>query len=432
MNRRVFMKSGAMALATMGLNPSFLRRTVFAQDLLKGAALNGNARGKVLIVLFQRGAADALNVVVPHGERAYYQMRPTIAIPRPVSGSAASAIDLDGFFGLHPSLAPMKKLWDDGILAPVHAVGSPSNTRSHFDAQDYMESGTPDNKGTRDGWLNRYLAVKGTCDECKLADAAAPHAAGSPFRAVSMTPQTPRILEGGAPNVAMNNLDEFTIRTNGSQADRIEALYRTGSADVVHAAGGEMFEAMKILKAANPQQYVPQNGAEYPRSPFGQHLRQIAQLIKSDVGLEIAFADVGGWDTHVNQGGVNGQLANRLDDFAASIAALVQDLSTRMADVTILTMSEFGRTARQNGNAGTDHGHATAMFVIGGDVKGKKVYGKWPGLEPEQLNEGRDLALTTDFRSVFSEVAFKHLGAAKMDAVFPGFDGNQSKWLGIL
>ncbi len=421
MNRRVFMKSGAMALATMGLNPTFLRRTVFAQDLLKGAALNGNARGKVLIVLFQRGAADALNVVVPHGERAYYQMRPTIAIPRPVSGSAASAIDLDGFFGLHPSLAPMKQLWDDGILASVHAVGSPSNTRSHFDAQDYMESGTPDNKGTRDGWLNRYLAVKGTCDECKL-----------PFRAVSMTPQTPRILEGSAPTVAMNNLDEFTIRTNGSQADRIEALYRTGNADVVHAAGGEMFEAMKILKTANPQQYLPQNGADYPRSPFGLHLRQIAQLIKADVGLEVAFADVGGWDTHVNQGGVNGQLANRLDDFAKSIAALVQDLGTRMADVTILTMSEFGRTARQNGNAGTDHGHATSMFVIGGDVKGKKVYGKWPGLEPEQLNEGRDLALTTDFRSVFSEVAFKHLGAAKMDAVFPGFDGNQSKWLGIL
>ncbi len=433
MNRRVFMKSGAMALATMGLNPSFLRRTVFAQDLLKGAALNGNARGKVLIVLFQRGAADALNVVVPHGERAYYQMRPTIAIPRPVSGSAASAIDLDGFFGLHPSLSAMKKLWDDGILAPVHAVGSPSNTRSHFDAQDYMESGTPDNKGTRDGWLNRYLAVKGTCDECKLADTGPHHATGgSPFRAVSMTPQTPRILEGAAPNVAMNSLDEFTIRTNGSQADRIEALYRTGSADVVHAAGGEMFEAMKILKAANPRQYAPQNGAEYPRSPFGQHLRQIAQLIKSDVGLEIAFADVGGWDTHVNQGGVNGQLANRLDDFGNSIAALVQDLGTRMADVTIFTMSEFGRTARQNGNAGTDHGHATAMFVIGGDVKGKRVYGKWPGLEPEQLNEGRDLALTTDFRSVFSEVAFKHLGAAKMEAVFPGFDANESKWLGIL
>jgi uncharacterized protein (DUF1501 family) len=434
MNRRVFMKSGAMALATMGLSPSFLRRTVFAQDLLKGAALNGNRRGRVLIVLFQRGAADALNVVVPHGERAYYSMRPTIALPRPTAGAAQTAIDLDGFFGLHPSLAPFKRLWDDGILAPVHAVGSPSNTRSHFDAQDYMESGTPDNKGTRDGWLNRYLAVKGTCDECHLNDAQAPAASGKPsaFQAVSMTPQTPRILEGSAPSVAMNSLDEFTIRTNGTQAERIEALYRTGSADVVHAAGGEMFEAMKILKAANPQQYLPQNSADYPRSPFGQHLRQIAQLIKADVGLEIAFADVGGWDTHVNQGGATGQLAARLDDFSKSIAALVQDMGERMADVTILTMSEFGRTAHQNGNGGTDHGHATAMFVIGGDVKGKKVHGKWPGLEPEQLNEGRDLALTTDFRSVFSEVAFKHLGAAKMDAVFPGYAGDQSKWIGLL
>jgi uncharacterized protein (DUF1501 family) len=431
MNRRVFMKSGAMALATMGLNPTFLRRTVFAQDLLKGAALKGNGRGKVLIVLFQRGAADALNVVVPHGERAYYSMRPSIAIPRPVSGTANTAIDLDGFFGLHPSLSPFKKLWDDGILAPVHAVGSPSNSRSHFDAPDYMESGTPDNKGTRDGWLNRYLAVKGTCDECKLHDASGT-AKSSPFQAVAMTPQTPRILEGNSPTVAMNSIDEFTIRTNGTQADRIEALYRTGSADVVHAAGGEMFEAMKILKAANPQQYIPENSADYPRSPFGQHLKQIAQLIKSDVGLEIAFADVGGWDTHVNQGGATGQLAQRLDDFSKSIAALVQDLGNRMADVTVLTMSEFGRTARQNGNGGTDHGHATSMFVIGGDVKGKKVHGKWPGLEPEQLNEGRDLALTTDFRSVFSEVAFKHLGAAKMDAVFPGFNGDQSKWLGVL
>ena len=207
---------------------------------------------------------------------------------------------------------------------------------------------------------------------------------------------------------------------------------RTGSADVVHAAGGEMFEAVKVLKAANPQQYIPRNGAEYPRSPFGQHLRQIAQLIKADVGLEIAFADVGGWDTHVNQGGATGQLANRFDDFAKSINALVTDLGDRMADVTIMTMSEFGRTARQNGNGGTDHGHASALFVIGGDVKGKKVHGRWPGLAREQLYEGRDLALTTDFRSVFSEVAAKHLGAKKLEVMFPGFSGDQSKWLGVL
>ncbi len=425
MDRRVFMKSGALAVVTMGLSPSFLRRTAFGGELLSGAAVKG-ARGKTLICLFQRGAADALNVVVPHGEAAYYRLRPNIAIPRPaLSAGTAGAIDLDGFFGLHPSLAPMKPLWDQGILAPVHAVGSPSATRSHFDAQDYMETGTPDQKGTRDGWLNRYLAVKGTCEaSCSL------DAKSSPFRAVAMTQQTPRMLEGPTPTIAMNSLDEFSVRAAGPAADRLEALYRTGSADVVHAAGGEMFEAVKILKAANPQKYLPQNSASYPNSQFGMRLKQIAQLIKSDVGLEVAFADVGGWDTHVNQGASTGQLAGRLDDFARSIAALTTDLGDRMADVTIMTMSEFGRTVRQNGNGGTDHGHASALFVIGGDVKGRKVYGKWPGLEPEQLYEGRDLALTTDFRSVFSEVASKHLGATKMETVFPGFSSKGA--LGIL
>jgi uncharacterized protein (DUF1501 family) len=427
MDRRVFMKSGAMALVTMGLSPSFLRRTAFGAELLSGAASRGAARGKTLICLFQRGAADALNVVVPFGEAAYYRMRPNIAIPRPGAAGVAGAIDLDGFFGLHPALASMKPLWDMGILAPVHAVGSPSSTRSHFDAQDYMETGTPDQKGTRDGWLNRYLALQGTCE------AGCTHGAkSSPFRAVAMTQQTPRMLEGPAPTIAMNSLDEFSVRAAGPAADRLEALYRTGTADVVHAAGGEMFEAVKILKAANPQKYLPQNGATYPNSQFGQRLRQIAQLIKADVGLEVAFADVGGWDTHVNQGASTGQLAQRLDDFARSVAALVTDLGDRMADVTIMTMSEFGRTARQNGNGGTDHGHASALFVIGGDVKGRKVHGRWPGLESEQLYEGRDLALTTDFRSVFSEVAAKQLGAKRLDTLFPGYDAKAGAWLGVL
>jgi uncharacterized protein (DUF1501 family) len=428
MDRRIFMKSGALAMVTMGLSPSFLRRTTFGAELLDGAALKGGARGKTLICLFQRGAADALNVVVPHGDAAYYRSRPNIAIPRPgfIAGSAG-AIDLDGFYGLHPALAPLKPLWDMGILAPVHAVGSPSSTRSHFDAQDYMETGTPDRKGTRDGWVNRYLAVKGTC-EAGCAHDAKP----SPFRAVAMTQQTPRMLEGPAPTIAMNSLNEFSVRTSGPAVERLEALYRTGTADVVHAAGGEMFEAVKILKAANPQKYLPQNGAAYPTTPFGQRLRQIAQLVKADVGLEVAFADVGGWDTHVNQGGSTGQLAQRLDDFARSIAALVADLGDRMADVTIMTMSEFGRTVRQNGSGGTDHGHAGALFVVGGAVKGRKVHGRWPGLEPEQLHEGRDLALTTDFRSVFSEVAARSLGATSLDAVFPGFDVRPESWLGVL
>jgi uncharacterized protein (DUF1501 family) len=297
-----------------------------------------------------------------------------------------------------------------------------------------MESGTPDVKSTRDGWLNRYLAAKGTCAECELGTVPpggdeASRAKRGLFQAVSMTQQTPRILMGPAASVAMNSIEEFAIRANEAGAANVEAMYATGRADVVHAAGSEMIEAMKILRAANPKQYEPRNGADYPRSPFGQRLRQIAQLIKSDVGLEIAFADVGGWDTHVNQGGANGQLANRLGDFAVAINALVTDLGDRMSDVVILTMSEFGRTARQNGSGGTDHGHAGCLFVIGGSVKGGKVHGKWPGLEQEQLNEGRDLALTTDFRSVFGEVVRKHLGASALEKVFPGFSPSE---IGVL
>ena len=416
MQRRVFLRSGAFALVTLGLNPSFLRRTAFATEL------RGAAPGKILIVLFQRGAADALNMVVPHGDPEYYALRPTIAIPRPGS-RGDSALDLDGFFGLHPALSPLRPFWERGMLAPIHAVGSPSATRSHFDAQDYMESGTPDLKSTPDGWLNRYLAARGTCAECEAQ-------AAKPFRAVAMTEQTPRILAGPAPVIAMSSVDDFTIRASGSDVERLEALYRTGRADIVHGTGAETFDAVKMLRAANPRRYQPENGAAYPRSQFGQRLLQIAQLIKSNVGLELAFADVGGWDTHVNQGGATGQLANRLDDFARGVSALTTDLGDRMGDVVIVTMTEFGRMARQNGNGGTDHGHAGAMFLLGGSVKGGKVYGRWPGLAREQLYEGRDLALTTDFRSVFGEVVRSHLRAGDPSTLFPGFAANDR--LGVL
>jgi uncharacterized protein (DUF1501 family) len=441
MQRRVFLKSGALALVTMGLSPGFLRRSVFAMELPK------TARGKVLICLFQRGAADGLNMVVPHGDPAYYGLRPSIGIPRPAGGGLAApsgAIDLDGFFGLHPALAPLAPLYRQGLLAPIHAVGSPSSTRSHFDAQDYMESGTPDVKSTPDGWLNRYLATRGTCEACaRPAGGASPTTPpkdaattasreASPFRAIALAPQTPRMLEGPAPTIAMNSLDEFSVRATGTQAERLEALYRTGSADLVHGTGTEMFEAVKMLRAANPQQYQPEHGAAYPRSQFGDRLRQIAQLIKAGVGVEVAFADVGGWDTHVNQGGSTGQLALRLRDFADAIAALTADLGDRMEDVVILTMSEFGRMAHENGNGGTDHGHAGVMFAIGGAVHGGKVHGRWPGLAREQLYEGRDLALTTDFRSVFAEVVSAHLGAPSLDAIFPGYQGTERDWTGLM
>ena len=361
MQRRVFLKSGAMALVTIGLSPTFLRRAIYAQSVPAAK------KGKILICLFKRGAADVMNILVPHGDKDYYESRPTIAIPR------EQVLDLDGFFGLHPSLAPLMPLWKSGMLAPVTAVGSPSNTRSHFDAQDYMETATPDVKNTADGWLNRLLAAEGTCAQCAV------HA--SPFRSVAFSPQTPRILEGPAPTIAMSSLDDFTIRATGDDAARLEALYRTGNADLIHGTGAETFDAVKMLRAAEPQRYLPEHGAEYPRSPFAQSLKQIAQLIKAEVGLQVAFADVGGWDTHVNQGSATGQL----------------------------------------GNGGTDHGHAGALFVIGGDVHGGKVHGKFPGLAREQLFEGRDLALTTDFRAVFAEVTKKHLGVVEVAGVFPGY-----------
>lgn len=420
MQRRVFLRNSALTLVTMGLSPSFLRRTAFA------AELPPSREGKILVCLFQRGAADALNMLVPFGERAYYDLRPNLAIPTPGKGrDGAAAIDLDGFFGLHPSLGALAPLYRQGMLAPIHAVGSPSSTRSHFDAQDYMESGTPDVKATRDGWLNRLLAVRGTCEACATTPP-------SPFRAVSMTPQTPRVLEGPEAVVAMSSLGEFTVRAPDASASQLEALYRTGEVDLVHGAGRDMFEAVKMLRAANPARYTTERGAEYPRGTLGQRLREIAQLIKANLGLQVAFADVGGWDTHVNQGAVNGLMANRLDDFARSIAAFVTDLGDRMQDVVIVTMSEFGRMARQNGTGGTDHGHAGSMFVIGGAVHGARVHGKWPGLEREQLYEGRDLALTTDFRSVFSEIVSRHMGAERTDAIFPGFAGDRASWLGLL
>jgi uncharacterized protein (DUF1501 family) len=424
-NRRFFLKSSGIALASIGLMqsaPSFLERVALAEGQTGGVT---GGRRKTLITIFQRGAVDGLNMVVPHGERAYYELRPALAIAKPsrnTSTGGEEAIDLDGFFGLHPALAPFKPLWDAKRLAIVEAVGSPDNTRSHFDAQDYMESGTPGRKATEDGWLNRLLQSQ-------------PRPGASPFRAVSMTQNMPRALQGRAPALAISNLADFTIRAgtySASVQGGFEAIYDQGVTDVLRGTGKETFEAVNFLKKVNPAQYKPENGAQYPRSQFGNSLLQIAQLIKAGVGLEVAFTDVGGWDTHVNQGNARGQLALRLQEFGAGISALARDLGQRMDDVVILTMSEFGRTVRENGNRGTDHGHANAMFVIGNSVRGGRVYGDWPGLKSDQLYEGRDLALTTDFRDVFGELAQKHLGNSNLQAVFPGYAASAQKFRGIL
>jgi uncharacterized protein (DUF1501 family) len=418
MNRRFFLKSGSIALASVGMSlsaPSFLERMALGNAL-------PNGKRKTLIAIFQRGAVDGLNVVVPFGESNYYELRPSIAIPKPASGNAEAAINLDGFFGLHPSMSAFKPLWDTNRLAIIHASGSPDNTRSHFDAQDYMESATPGLKSTSDGWLNRYLGSEKDLDQ-------------SLFRAVSMTKTMPRVLQGPEPAIAISNLSDFAIRAGKSSANLqggFEAIYAHDVNDSLAGTGRETFEAVNYLKKANPAQYQPENGAQYPRNPFGNSLLQIAQLIKAGVGLEVAFTDIGGWDTHVNQGNSRGQLANLLQQFSSGIAALYQDLGQRMDDVVVLTMSEFGRTVRENGNRGTDHGHANAMFVLGNSVRGGKVYGQWPGLKSEQLYEGRDLALTTDFRDVFGEIATRHLGSKDVKSVFPGYSLSASKFKGFL
>jgi uncharacterized protein (DUF1501 family) len=411
--RRIFLRHSAVAMAGVGTAPLWLQRALYAA----GAP---SPRKKILVAVFQRGAADGLNIVVPHGEKAYYDLRPTIAIPRPASDSDRredAAIDLDGFFGLHPSLEPLKPLFDRGHLALVDATGSPDPTRSHFDAQDYMESGTPGLKATASGWMNRAL----------------PGSAGkpSPVRAVSLGPVVARSLAGAHPAIALQSIGAFQVR-NPEAAREFQQLYLESPDPMLRSAGRETFEAVAMLQSIQKQPYVPAAGAQYPRGRLGDSLRQIAQLIKADVGMEMAFADIGGWDHHVNELGPRaseGQLANLLREYGQALAAFWQDMGDRMGDVALVTMSEFGRTARENGNRGTDHGHANCMFVMGGAVKGGRVYGRWPGLEAGQLYEGRDLALTTDFRDVLGELVSRHLGNPTLSGVFPGYE---PKFIGLV
>jgi uncharacterized protein (DUF1501 family) len=407
-NRRIFLRNSALAMVGVGTAPLWLERALYASDA-------PSPRKKILVAIFQRGAADGLNIVVPHAEKAYYSLRPTIAVPRPTAAGGRredAAIDLDGFFGLHPSLAPLKPIFDRGHLAIIDAAGSPDPTRSHFDAQDYMESGTPGLKATAGGWMNRAM----------------PKEPGkpSPVRAVALGPVLPRTLAGSNPALALQTINSFQVR-DAVAAKQFQEMYTDSTDPLLAAAGRETFEAVAMLQSIQNRPYAPAPGADYPRGRLGESLRQIAQLIKSDVGMEMAFADVGGWDHHVNELGQRaseGQLANLLRDFGQSLAAFWQDLGDRMSDVAIVTMSEFGRTAHENGNRGTDHGHANCMFVMGGGIRGGKVYGKWPGLEKEQLNEGRDLALTTDFRDVLGELVSKHLGNPTLKNVFPGYVPN--------
>jgi uncharacterized protein (DUF1501 family) len=415
-SRRVFVKSGGLALFSLGLDPLFLARAAFAsyRPLPPSTGLSR----PILVCLFQRGAVDGLNMIVPHGDPIYYRERPRIAVPE------KDVVDLDGYFGLHPRLAALKPLWDSKSLAAIHAIGSPDATRSHFDAQDYMESGTPGVKATRDGWLNRY------CQHDREHQ-------DTPFRAVAFGSQLPRILAGTAPSLAIDDLQAFGLRApQPAVRDRLtrafEELYAGSATGLLSTSSQEAFEAVQMLKGLDPAQYRPANGADYPRGRLGKAMLEIAQLIKADVGLQVAFTDVTGWDTHLNQGASEGQLAGRLGELGQAIAAFTRDVGERMRDVVVLTLSEFGRTVRENGNAGTDHGRATAMLVLGGPVNGGKVLGQWPGLDPAQRFEGRDVAVTTDFRDLFAEILARHLGATDLSAVFPGFISDPKRFPGAI
>jgi uncharacterized protein (DUF1501 family) len=404
LTRRIFLRGSAVVMAGMGAVPSWLARA---------ASVKGKKR-KILVAIFQRGAADGLNIVVPFSEKRYQELRPTLAIAPPRAQSAAAAagvnvingpaIDLDGRFALNGAMQPLKALWDKQQLAIVEATGAPDSSRSHFDAQDYMESGTS-GKTTGDGWLNRALPP---------ADAET-----SPLRAVAMGNQVPRTLRGEREAIALGDSQQFNLG-NQDAAAILHNMYAT-SADVqLGRTGKDAFDAMKMIQSINQGPNNPPAGfAQYAQGgELGRSLQQLARMIKADVGVEAAFAEIGGWDHHGNE---NAQLSGLLRQFSSALAAFSQDMGDRMEDIVLVTMSEFGRTAQENGNAGTDHGHGSLMMVLGGPVQGGKIYGNWPGLEKEQLFEGRDLAVTTDFRAVLGELVRGHLGQKDLGPVFPGY-----------
>ncbi|MEX2272537.1 MAG: DUF1501 domain-containing protein [Vicinamibacterales bacterium] len=406
--RRVFLRDGGCAVIGLSMVPGFLVRTL--------QAASPTNRLKTLVVIFQRGGADGLNIVVPFGDSAYYDYRPTIGVAAP--GKGGGALDLDGQFGLNPALQPLLPLYKKGQFGIINAVGSPdTGGRSHFQAQDFMESAAPGNKTISTGWLNRYLQ-------------AVPDPDRKPLRATAIGETLPKALRGPASAMTLGSMSGFGVQG----AELYESMYSQDSNALLTGTAREMFEAIRQLKSARPEQYAPAKGVNYGggNNPgaLGNALMQVAQLIKANVGLQVAFVDVsGGWDTHASQ---NERLPGLLRGFGQALAAFHQDLGDRMDDVVVLTMSEFGRTARENGNGGTDHGHANFMFVSGGAVKGGRILGKWPGLAGEQLNENRDLALTTDFRDVLAELLVGHLGCEKPDAIFPGYGVDRTRFTGIL
>jgi uncharacterized protein (DUF1501 family) len=390
LDRRDFCKLSALAAATGVMRP----RLAF------GA---GSGDRDVIVCVFQRGAMDGLNAVVPYADARYKTLRPTVALPEP--GAAAGAtLPLDGFFSLNPAAGALKTLYDAGELAIVHATGGLHGDLSHFSAQSLMERGVLAHQAVFDGWLNRHLEIIG------------PTVA---FQGVGVGKAVPPSLRGEAPVVGMSSIDSVALTTRSARAASTPALLKLlyGGNDALDRAAQSAFAAIEVLDAADPGTQPVENGAQYPDTAFGDQMREVAQLIKAGIGLEVACVDIGGWDHH-NQ--LNQELTPLLQQFADVLGAFRKDLGTRMANVTVVTMTEFGRRAYENGSAGTDHGIGGVMFAFGGGVVGGKVYGDWPGLETSDLLDG-NLSITTDYRSVLSELLLKRTGNGEARTVFPGF-----------
>jgi uncharacterized protein (DUF1501 family) len=401
MNRRFFLKSstlGVLSLALAGV-PPFLGRAALASPQ--------TAKKRTLVAIFQRGAVDGIAAVQPIDDKSLRAMRPDLVL------QPGDLLNLDGVFGLHPALSPLAKLFGDKKLAIVHGVGSPNKSRSHFDAQSYMELGTPYSKSGDSGWLNRAAGLLGQ--------------GGSLFRTVALADDMPESLKG--PNTAVNlhPLEEFYQDHESAQSQAVEALYKSTSHRLLKENGENIREIKRILSSKAFRNYTPKT--QYPISLLGNSLRETAQLIKGDLGVEIAFLEIGGWDTHHQQGAQEGAFARRAREFADAVSAFWLDLEEHREHVTLMTMTEFGRAIHQNGSGGTDHGRASCAFVLGEDVKGGAVYGSVPALRLENLEDGRDLPVTTDFRSVFTEVAMKHLRLESSDGLFPGWRGERLELL---
>ena len=404
LTRRNFIKMAALPVVAW---PQWMPRLAFAPP-------HTTPRGDILVCVFLRGAADGLNMIVPHGDDIYYAQRPTVAIPRPDDARAGTGIrtlDLDGFFGLHPALAPLLPIWQAGHLAPVHAIGSPDESRSHFKAMELMERGLDRQQGPPSGWLGRHLATLDTDNH-------------SPLRGVSIGEMMARSLRGPAPATALRSIADFHLgRDPQAIADMQSALatlYSLG--DPLDEVAGEAMATLAAVNALDPFSYQPSGGAVYPDDEFGLGLRQVAMLIKAEVGLEVACLDVGGWDTHIAQGGSEGLMAGLLHNLAQGLHAFYLDLATNTDQLLVLVMSEFGRRLKENGGLGTDHGHGGVMLLLGGNVAGGRIHGQWPGLAPEQLVGPGDMAVTTDYRDVLAEVISRRLNNPHLDTIFPGYN----------